>query len=34
LPAILSTLSPAADEYIYVEDLVSTTKELVHYLAF
>jgi len=24
----------AADEHVYVEDLVSMTKELVHYLAF
>ena len=27
-------LAHAADEYVYVEDLVSMTKELVHYLAF
>ena len=24
----------AADEFVYVEDLVSMTKELVHYFAF
>ena len=27
-------LAHAADEYVYVEDLVSMTKELVHYMAF
>jgi succinyl-diaminopimelate desuccinylase len=27
-------LAHAADEFVYVEDLVSMTKELVHYLAF